>query len=96
MEIERVKTGIYRWGIYPALFLLREMQDEERYEDCLIIKQAIENTIKGREWYLNTQIDDNGLRTTYKKIMQGHNKSNIIYNNMPRYIDEFRRYIQAQ
>ena len=96
METERIKTGIYRWGIYPALFLLREMQDKELYEDCLIIKQAIDDIIQGREWYLNTQVDDNELKATYGKIMQGHSKSNIIHSNMPRYIDEFRRYIQAQ
>jgi hypothetical protein len=79
MTIEKIQYGIYKWGFYPALFLLREMQDNEMYEDCALMKQALDSVIIGREWYLNTKVDNDSLDDTYKKIMKGlHNHKEII------------------
>lgn len=92
MTAEKIKSGIYKWGFYPALFLLREEQENENYENCKEIKKALDEVGKGREWYLSSKVDDNSMDETYDKIMQGLNKPELIDVNMPHYIDEFRKY----
>ena len=91
MTAEKIKKGIYKWGFYPALFLLKEEQDQENYENCKAIKQALDEVGKGREWYMSTKVDDSTMHKTYNKIIQGL-KPELIDNNMPYYIDEFRKY----
>lgn len=91
MTVERIKNGIYKWGVYPALFFLKELQDNEQYEQCAIVKEALDEIIKKHELYLNTKVDDDTLDDTYKKILQELNKSETTHNNMLYYIYEFRK-----
>lgn len=92
MTVEKIKDGIYRWGFYPALYLLREEQENENYQNCQVIKQALDEVGKGREWYLSSKVDDESMEETYDNIMQGLNKPELIDANMPYYIEEFRKY----
>lgn len=92
MKAEKIKSGIYKWGFYPALFLLREEQENENYQNCKEIKKALDEVGKGREWYLNSKVDDKSMDETYDEIMQGLNNPELIDANMPHYIDEFRKY----
>lgn len=91
MTLEKIEDGIYKWGFYPALFLLREAQDQERYEDCKLIKQALDKVGKGREWYVSSNVDDNSMKENYNNLTEG--MSNMIHHNMAYYIDDFRKFI---
>ena len=88
LSVENIKICIYRWGIYPALIMLRELQNNEQYEQCAIIKKALDEVMNGRGWYVDTKTDDNSLNRTYQNITNG---KTTIQTNMPYYISEFRK-----
>ncbi|WP_339890281.1 hypothetical protein [uncultured Flavobacterium sp.] len=92
MKAEKIKSGIYIWGFYPALFLLKEEQENENYENCQEIKKALDEVDEGRDWKLNSKVDDDSMEETYNKIMEGLIKPELINSNMQHYIDEFRKY----
>ena len=89
MTVEKVKNAIYMYGYYPALFYLKQLQEDEEYDKCIIVKKALDEVGKGREWYLSTKLDDENLTDTYNKILQGMNNPELINENMPNYIDKF-------
>ncbi len=91
MTTDKIKQGIYSYGVYPALILLRELQDLEKYEDCAILKSAIDEILQGREYGLTTKVDDKSLKSNYKKIVNSMNNVWLMKNNMPYYIDEFKK-----
>lgn len=90
MKKEVVIGAIYRWGIYPALVLLRTMQDDELYEECAVIKSAIDEVIAGREWLYDTSVDDCSLSVSYRKLFKGRF---VIQQNMPVYISDFKKFV---
>lgn len=90
LTIEKVKHGIYQVGYYPALAFLKEQEDEENYKNCEIIKKALDQVGKGREWYLSSKVDENSLKSTYEKIMQSRKNPTILNSNMPYYIEKFK------
>ena len=83
-----VQHGINELGFYPALVYLKEQQDLENYENCKVLKQELDKVCKGREWYLDTKIEDKDLYNTYCNIVNS-SKSNYHQENMPRLIQEF-------
>ena len=96
MTTEQVKNGIYRFGFYPALIILKQEQEKENYQNCQLIKQALDEIGEGREWYLSSKVDDKSIKQTYDNIIQGLNRPEIIYENMSYYIEEFREYVDIQ
>jgi hypothetical protein len=91
MNSATIRTCIYKWGFYPALVLLKEEQENENYQNCVEIKKALDQIMKGREWYLSSKVDDDSISKTYKEIMKGLSNAELIDANMPHYIDEFRK-----
>ena len=91
MTVEKVRTGIYNWGFHPALVVLHEEQMKENYEICSIIKTALDEISAGREWYLSSKVED--MQQTYDNILKGCNNPDLIKENMPHYIEEFKKYI---
>ena len=89
LTVEKVKNGIYQVGYYPALVFLKEQQDLENYQECEIIKKALDQVGKGREWYLSSKVDGKSLESTYEKIMQSRKDPTNLDNNMPYYIEKF-------
>lgn len=93
MTKEKIKKGIYIWGFYPALVILKEEQDNEHYENCQAIKQALDEVGVGREWYLSSKVDDKNMDKTYQDLIDFHaTNPELISGNMPYYIDEFKKY----
>lgn len=93
MNVDKVEKGIYKYGFYPMLFLLKEFQDKEEFEKCAIIKQALVNVGSGREWYLSTQLDDKTLSNTYKNYYSNRNITDTMIKN---YIEELRDYLDTE
>ena len=91
MNKDKIKISIYTWGYYPALVLLREEQDNENYENCKLIKEALDEVCKGREWYLSSKVDNETLSEVYDNIANQMNKPEIIHNNMAHYVEEFKK-----
>lgn len=89
LTVDKVKDGIYQVGYYPALVFLKKQQDLENYKECEVIKEALDQVVKGREWYLSSKVDNRSLEDTYSKILQSRTNSKIIDNNMPYYIEKF-------
>ena len=87
ITLEKVKDGIYKYGYYPALMFLKEKQEQECFEDCKIIKEALDSVGEGRDWYLSTDLNKKTLDRTYNNIVNGRD---LINKNMPRYIEKFR------
>lgn len=94
MTKDKIKKGIYTWGFYPALVLLKEEEDNESYEKCRVIKEALDEVGVGREWYLSSNVDDKSMDKTYQNLINSHvSKPEIISANMSYYIDEFKKYV---
>ena len=89
LTVEKVKNGIYQVGYYPALVFLKQQQDLENYKECEVIKEALDQVGKGREWYLSSKVDENSLESTYEKIMRSRKDPTNLNNNMPYYIEKF-------
>jgi hypothetical protein len=87
--IPEIRKAIYKWGVYPALVMLRELHDNEEYEQCAVLKSVLDEIIDGREWYLTTKVDDHSLRMSYVSILDGFTKPELIEQNMPVYIRKF-------
>lgn len=91
MTVEKCKRAIYTWGIYPALSLLRSEQDNENFELCATLKAAIDEVMRGRE--VNTNVDDESLEETLESYIAERAKPDLIRNNMPFYVREFKEFI---
>lgn len=91
MTVEKCKKAIYTWGIYPALSLLRSEQDNENFELCATLKTAIDEVMRGRE--VNTNVDDKSLEETFESILAERTRPDLIRNNMPYYVREFKEFI---
>jgi uncharacterized protein YaaR (DUF327 family) len=93
MEKTKIRRAIYSWGIFPALVILKEEQEKENYENCKVIKEALDDVIEFGDLHLNTKIDNISLKKTYEEIIKEFKKPEIIDGNIPYYIEEFRKYI---
>ena len=93
MKKERIKRAIYLWGYYPALFVLKEEQSKENYENCQVIKEALDEVSDGKDWGLTTKVDDVNMNRNYDNIIKELDNPEIIDANMPYYIEEFKEYI---
>ena len=95
MTVEKIQMAIYSWGIYPALILLREEQENENYELCNLIKQAIDEIGDKVNWNITSKVDDYDLKNVYENIVNDlpfQIKDPSFNNrNMPFYIEEFKR-----
>lgn len=96
LTLEKVKKGIYEVGCYPALVFLRGQQDIENFNDCKIIKEALDDVINSREWYLSSKVDDRSLKETYDKILGSKEDSSNLESNMPYYIKKFRQMMESE
>ena len=90
MTVSSVKQGIYKWGIYPALIVLRKEQDNENYELCSLLKQAIDEVSDDLEWFVSSNVDDLNIDRVYNNILLTSSNPELMINNMPMYVDGFR------
>lgn len=95
LTVEKVKNGIYQLGYYPALVYLKEQEELENFQECKIIKEALDQVGKGREWYLSSKVDNNSLKSTYKEIIHSREDPTNLKNNMPYYIEKFKDMMEA-
>jgi len=82
MKKENVTKVIFTVGIIPVLYILKDLEKKERYEDCAVIKSVIDNfnysynetiptTINGLN--VGKFINGNGLRyDSYKSLLPGY------------------------
>jgi len=91
MQKEKVVHAIYMYGCYPALYSLRELQDKEQYEDCKVIKEALDEILNGRNLGISTKVDDNSLDENYRSVLNEMSNKELLHNNMFFYIFDFQR-----
>lgn len=77
--VNEVKKIIYTHGVYPMLMGLKHFQEEELYEQCIIIKQAIDEVSKGREQWHASSLSNENIDRTIDDLQIRHP---IIWNNM--------------
>lgn len=85
MTVEKIKSAIYKYGYYPALVFLKQEQDSEHYENCEIIKQALDEVGRG----LSSKVDEKSIMQTYSNILKTSSNPELIENNMAYYIESF-------
>ena len=93
LSVSSVKSAIYKYGFYPALHILQELEANEDFEKCKIFKEALDQVGGGREWYLSTKTDEKEMNKTYNNILSNCNNPKLIDNNMEHYISEFKRLV---
>lgn len=82
---DKVKTIIYSHGIYSMLMALKHYQDNEYYEQCIYIKEALDEVSKGREQWHTSSLDSDNVNRIIEDIKENHP---IIYKNMELYISQ--------
>lgn len=90
---EKVKSAIYRFGAYASLNYLKELEHSEDYEKCAIVKQAIDEVFKGREWYLSSSTTEESMKQVYENIIDlatSEEKKQYRIDNMQRWCEEFK------
>lgn len=92
LSVSSVKNAIYQYGFYPALHILKELENNEDFEKCKIFKEALDQVGIGRE-YLSTKTDEKEMSKTYNRILNSCSKPEIIDKNMEYYISEFKRLV---
>lgn len=93
---DKILEGIYLYGFYPALCLLKEFQDNEDYEMCGAIKNALDKVSRGREVWLSSSTENVSMDRVYKMICLEFNRPGIYINNLPYYVEEFREFLKKQ
>lgn len=83
---------INRYGVYTLLILLQEYEQQENYEECDHIYNAINEVNNDLKSDLPTLLPDNWKDEVRKTISQFGLKSNgsTIFNNIPSYIEEIK------
>ena len=87
---ERIKAGIYWWGIYPALALWVEInKKEDSFTDAVTLWRVLNNVMFGNEWRLSAKVDNESVNKVYQSILSGID----IQNTMPDYFDDFKKFL---
>ena len=89
-------TAIFKYGVIPVLFLLQKYEQQERYEQCAIIRDAIADQ---NEW-INAKLPAtlNGLDVEefVKDAFAGFGLTGIgFWDRLPFYISEIERDVAA-
>lgn len=95
-RIKEIKKQIYACGLYPALLILKEQQDKENYENCVIMKRAIDDVAKGREWYLDSKVNGKSFDVNLKSIIDKMSNPIPYLKNMPLYLSKFRNALSGR
>ena len=93
INIETVVKGIYSYGWYPALHLLAKLEKKERFEDCAVIKSALDGLLVGREFEMTTKTDEISLDECFEKVLRCSQNQDVLMNNMPDYIKNFEKIV---
>jgi hypothetical protein len=93
INIETVVKGIYSYSWYPALHLLAKLEKKERFEDCAVIKNALDGLLHGRKNKLSTETDKESLDKTFEKIIHSSKSQEVLINNMQKYISDFEKLV---
>jgi len=87
MEVNKVKHAIYCYGILPALVMLKNEQLKENYDNCKIIKEALDEVGLNTDWYKGSSVDEESFNNLYQEIyIQAHP---AIALSLPEYIEKF-------
>lgn len=85
---KKAEEAIYNYGIYPVLFILRELEEQQQFEYCHAIKQAIDRVRAGREHLFGTKCDDYSLEEELKSVLRDRTNPDLFMKNMPHYIEK--------
>lgn len=91
VTLDEVVKGIYIYGWYPALHMLAKLERKERFEECAVIKQALDGLLNGREDELTTKTDPFSLDECFDKIIKSSKNQETLINNMPKCIKDFEK-----
>lgn len=91
ITLEKVVKGIYAYTWYPALYMLAKLEKEERYEECAVIKMAMDGLLVGHENDLTTKTDLDSLDECFDQVLKFSHNQSLIIDNMPEYIDKFEK-----
>lgn len=68
IKASKLKEMQGRYGFYPMLRVLKELEDLGRFEECVYLKKLLQDSEKGREWYLSSKTD------SLKYVLDNHLK----------------------
>lgn len=95
MTKDSIKYCIYKYGVFPALVLLREEQDAERFENCSLIKETIEELFDGRWYGLSTKVDDSSLDSMLETLAkQSNDPEGFREHRVHEYVQGFKNEIK--
>ena len=78
------------YGFLPFVYLIREFEQEERYEDCKLIVEIIKDKSEKFDVHLPTKYDKESIDLFFTEFQNSKNKGEIAFKNIPFYADKIR------
>ncbi len=89
---EHVKKVIDRFGYYPALCILKELEDWNCFEICSYYKKVLDEMTASMPYFSSTT-DAVSMQNTYIELKKRAKEPQIWDVNMPTWINEYRKHL---
>jgi hypothetical protein len=92
MNVDLLPQGLVDYGIAPALITLKKLQEEERFEECAVLKKHIDDHIKSLDESIahkfTSSVDDEYI----ENLLQYAPQESLPY--IPIYVRKFEKFIE--
>jgi len=94
INVKEVQKACFTYSILPMTFLLKQLGEEERFEECKILKQGIQNQIDKYNLIYTTEYNEENV-AAHKAYMLSINGTdgNVSLGNTPIYASMARKYL---
>lgn len=96
LDENKVRKAVFLYGYVVVLYLLENEERLEKYENCAVIKKILDAVIKEYELDFTTKTNPKNIIETYRQTICYFNNPEIIYHNMPTYVEECREYLELK
>lgn len=79
-----------QYGVMPYLYLIKALEIEERYEECLMIKNIILNKASKFDVVLPVQLNETSIKWFKEMFKDSKNDGDVALANMVHYVAELR------
>lgn len=94
-EIESIARKIYVYGVYTALVVLKEYQENQEFERCYLLKSAIDKVIETCDYDISSKVDEYSMDNTYENITEDITEKDQYGGNLERYALNLKKHINS-
>jgi c-di-GMP-related signal transduction protein len=88
---DKIRKHIFNYGLITILFLLEELEQNEEFEKCQQIVNAIKSLNEKHGWDLRTRLDQSVIDEFFDAHKNSLSQGKIAFANIPHYMNEVLR-----